>query len=433
MKNVGIVMRKELYRVFSDKKMVFGLFIMPALLVVGLCLLVGIMITSLMEEREAHEPTVLVYQAPESFQEYMNQVREDNDVYSAESGNTIHEWQGLPVWLFTMEDTRYHIIWLEDEREMEAAKKDIYMGELDLILVFPKDFDQQVQNYQIGDGIPDIETYYNPSEDYSDNARADVLAFILEGYRNRLLEERLGSLEQLEIFTIDKNNEESVIQNDNKAQGKLFGSSIPYMITILLFAGAMSLGADTFAGEKERGTMAALLMSPIKRSSIVYGKLFALMILSGLSALIYGGAMIFAMPLLYKTLGAVTGQELSFPPGQMCMMLILIVTLVFLYVALIAVCSTLAKNMKEGSTFITPVYMIVMVIGVMTMFRGEEVTNLQYLIPLYGPTMALKNVFTLDITLPGFLFAVISNLGVGALFAWITSKMFQSEKIMFNA
>lgn len=433
MKNVGIIMRKELYRVFSDKKMVFGLFIMPALVVIGLYLLMGIMMASIMKDWEEHEPTVLVYQAPESFQEYMNQVREDNEVHSAESGNMIYEWHELPVCLYTIGDTRYHIIWLEDEQEIEAAKEDIYNGELDLILVFPKGFDQQIQNYQVGDSIPDIETYYNPSEDYSDNARADVLASILEGYRNQLLEKRLGSLEQLEIYTIDKDNEESVIQNDNKAQGKLFGSIIPYMITILLFAGAMSLGADSFAGEKERGTMAALLMTPIKRSTIVYGKLFALMILSGLSALIYGGAMIFAMPLLYRTLGAMTGQELNFPPSQMCMMLIIIVTLVFLYVAIIAVCSTLAKNMKEGSTFISPVYMIVMVIGVISMFRGEEVTNLQYLIPLYGPTMALKNVFTLDITLPGFLLATLSNLVTGALFAWLTAKMFHSEKIMFNA
>jgi sodium transport system permease protein len=205
------------------------------------------------------------------------------------------------------------------------------------------------------------------------------------------------------------------------------------MITILLFASAMNLGTDSFAGEKERGTMASLLITPIKRSQIVYGKLFALMILSGLSALIYGGSLIFAMPLLYKMLGAMTGQNLSFPPRQMCMMLALIVTLVFLYVALIAFFSTLAKNIKEASTFITPVYLIVMVVGIFTIYQGDDVTAMQYLIPLFGPTMALKNVFTLDITVAGFALAIVSNLLTGALFAWLTSRLFHSEKIMFNA
>lgn len=416
MKNIGIVMRKELYRVFSDKKMIFGLFIMPALVVVGLYLLMGVMVASMMADWEEHEPTLLIYQAPVSFQNYIQHRRVQDD-----SGS------------YKINDTIYHIVWTAKEQEVEAGKEQIYSGDLDLLLTFPQDFDVQIEEYTIGGEIPDVQTYYNPSEDYSDNARTDVLNGILEPYRKYLLQERVGALEQLEVFSIDKRNEDSVIQNDNKAQGKLFGAIIPYMITILLFAGAMNLGADSFAGEKERGTMAALLMTPVKRSVIVYGKLFALMILSGLSALIYGGAMIFAMPLLYRTLGSMMGQDLNFPPSQMFMMLTLIVTLVFLYVALIALCSTFARNTKEGGTFITPVYMIVMVIGVLTMFKGEDIKNLQYLIPLYGPTMALKNVFTFDITTIGFVFAILSNLGTGALFAWITSRLFHNEKIMLNA
>ena len=179
--------------------------------------------------------------------------------------------------------------------------------------------------------------------------------------------------------------------------------------------------------------MATLLMLPLNRSVIVYGKLFALMILSGLSALIYGGAMIFALPLLYRTLGSVLGQNLSFSAGQMAMLLVLIVTMVFLYVALIAVFATLAKNTKEGGVYITPIYMIVMVIGVLSMFQGDHMSTLQYLIPLYGPTMALKNVFTLDITGLGFVLATLSNLGTGAFCAWITARLFRNERVMFNA
>lgn len=416
MKAIGIVMRKELYRVFSDKKLIFGLYIMPAMLVLGMYFLMGIMASSMMQDLAAHEPTVLVYGAPYTFQSYITDLKED----------------GQPLGSYTIGSTTYHISFTEERSELEAGKDLIYSGDLDLILAFPEGFDEQIEAYKSGDDIPDIQTFYNPSEDYSDNARNDMLVAIIEPYRKELLGDRIGDLEQLTIFTIDETNEDSVIQNDNKAQGKLFGMIIPYMITILLFAGAMSLGADSFAGEKERGTMAALLMLPIKRSHIVYGKLFALMILSGFSALVYGGAMIFAMPLLYRTLGAMLGQDLNFPPGQMIMMLTLIVTLVFLYVALIALCATFAKNMKEGSTYIMPAYMAVIAVGVMSMFK-EEVADIQYLIPFYGSTMALKNIFTFEVTATGFLLAALSNLVTGALFAWLTAKLFHSEKIMFNA
>ena len=69
---------------------------------------------------------------------------------------------------------------------------------------------------------------------------------------------------------------------------------LPYFITILLFAGAMGLGVDMITGEKERGTMASLLVTPVKRSSIVLGKVFALMALTGISSVIYVAAMVAA-------------------------------------------------------------------------------------------------------------------------------------------
>ena len=78
-----------------------------------------------------------------------------------------------------------------------------------------------------------------------------------------------------------------VVQDDQKASGKALGMMLPYFITILLFAGAMGIGTDMIAGEKERGTMASLLVTPVKRKSIVLGKVFALMTISGISSVIY--------------------------------------------------------------------------------------------------------------------------------------------------
>ena len=52
---------------------------------------------------------------------------------------------------------------------------------------------------------------------------------------------------------------------------------------------------------------------------------------------------------------------------------------------------------------------------------------------LARPTMALKNVFTFDVTVVGFVLASLSNLATGALCAWLTARLFHSEKIMFNA
>ena len=41
MKNAGIIIKKELNRVFGDKKLIFSLFLLPAVMVIGIYSLIG--------------------------------------------------------------------------------------------------------------------------------------------------------------------------------------------------------------------------------------------------------------------------------------------------------------------------------------------------------------------------------------------------------
>ncbi len=414
MKAVGIIFRKELYRVFSDPKLIFSLFILPVLTTVGIGLLMGFLIGSFIKDQEEHEPTLLVVDAPESFRDFMKTFDSQGETYEID-GYT------------------YHVAWTEDENELESAKQQIYDGDLDVILVFPKNLDALVADYEAGDEVPDVHTFYNPSEDYSNNAEGEIKNDVLIPYQKKLLHDRVGDMKSLQIFTIDEANEKSVIQDDNKAQGKIIGMVVPYLITLMLFASVMSIGTDTFTGEKERGTMATMLVKPISRVSIVLGKLLALMLLSGISAMIYGGMAIFSLPVMYKSLGELTGQNLSFSLGQMFMLLAVVVSLDFVYVSFVALAGTLANKMQESSNYILPIYLVVMVIGMVTMFKGNNITLGWYAMPLVGPTFALKNIFTTEITLPAFLVAMASNLLVGGICSWLTSRMFNNERIMFNA
>ena len=204
------------------------------------------------------------------------------------------------------------------------------------------------------------------------------------------------------------------------------------MICMLLFAGVMSFGADAFAGEKERGTLATLLVAPVKRSHIVYGKLLALMVLAALSALDYGISMLVSLPLMAVSMG---GSGVSFHISflQGCLLLAIIVSLVFVYVAIIGTCAVFAKNMKEASTFLTPAYLLVIVMGMMTMFVSGDTKTSSYLVPLYGSSMALRNVLTQEISTPQALLTIGANLVIGMILAAIMSKAFDSERIMFDA
>src|SRR5205814_8275120 len=60
----------------------------------------------------------------------------------------------------------------------------------------------------------------------------------------------------------------------------------PLMVVMWSLAGALYPAVDLCAGEKERGTMETLLITPAGRAEIVLGKFFTIWVFSAASALL---------------------------------------------------------------------------------------------------------------------------------------------------
>ena len=145
----------------------------------------------------------------------------------------------------------------------DAVTQGIYDGTIDLLAVFPENFLEQVNHYAEGGVHPDVETYYNPTESYSQLARERFVSAMQE-YEKQLLADRFGGEDMLTAFTVDAATGGNVIMDTKKAGSEYLSMMLPYLITLLLFAGTMSLGTDTISGEKERGTMAGMLVTPVQ-------------------------------------------------------------------------------------------------------------------------------------------------------------------------
>lgn len=392
------IYKKELARIFKDKKMVFSVFLLPVLIMVGIMALVGNLAERQVEDIKSHESIVYMINEPESFQAFLEAADLHLDVKSVETKE-------------------------ERENVMESLKN----GEADLMIEFPEYFDSMIQNYQQGDEVPQIKTYYNPSEDYSSSAYEVISNQALEAYRQVLLSQRVADMNGLQIFTVNSDNKEMIVQDDQKAGGKTLGMMLPYFITILLFAGAMGIGTDMIAGEKERGTMASLLVTPVKRKSIVLGKVFALMTISGISSIIYIVVMGVTFP---KIMGGDSGLDIEITPEQIVMISVLLVTIAFLYSAIVILISVFARDLKEASTYITPAYMIVLVIGLMTMFTTSEPDMKDYLIPFYNTALTLKGILMSEVTMTQYGVTLVMTLVLGGMLTALIAKAFESEKVM---
>jgi sodium transport system permease protein len=242
-------------------------------------------------------------------------------------------------------------------------------------------------------------------------------------------------MEQLQVFYIDKQPETSIIVDEQKQDGRILGMMVPFLLNIMLFAGAMGLGVDAITGEKERGTLSSMLVSPIKRGEIVFGKLISLAILSSISAAVYVVSIVVAMPILMNgaTGGALGSVSLQFSPLEIIMLLVILIVVVYLYVSIVALIAVLAKTSKEANTYVMPAYILVMLGSIMTYAGTGDAKLANFFIPIYNSAVSIQNLLMGELTLAQF-GATILTIGVlAAIITSLITRAFNSEKIMFNA
>ena len=412
MNGMSIIIKKELKRVFGDKKLVFSMFILPAIIMIALYGIMGFMIGKMNSDIEENVKKVYV-------------VNSDDRMKNAITASGF--------------DKTNDITYL-NEADFRAKEQDIrdevLNGEAQLVVYMDKDFNQKFTSYTDSSSpVPQIKLSYNTTENYSQNTYGMFATGVLEIYRTGLLQERVGSLDVLNVFDL----EDDIIEKQEKANSRFISMMLPYMIVIMLFAGAMSVGVDAMAGEKERGTLASMLLSPVNRTAIAGGKIIAMMILSGLSAIVYVVSMMIAMPVMSamgggesEMAGGFGGLSLSLVEGLQLAAIML--ALVFLFVAVISFMAIRAKDTKAASSLISPIYIVVMVAGMLTMFMsGKEVPITRYFIPVYGNAVAIKDICNGELVTSNFLASLAGTVIIAILLTIGIAKAFDDEKVMFNA
>lgn len=405
MSGLKTIISKELARVLKDKKMVFSMFILPVILVIGIMGLVFFLVNNMEKDVAEHTSVVYVQSAPQDFKAMLDSA-ENTDVH-----------------------------YIDAQENTDDILEQIREGDVDLLVEFPENFEQAVEDWEKNE-IPQVKTFYNPSKDYSSEARNTYVSTYIEAYRQSIAVIRFGSYDAVTVFSVDTDNSEMVVQDDERAMGEMLGSFVPYFITMLIFAGAMGLGVDSIAGEKERGTIASLLLTPVKRVNIVLGKIIALSILSIISALTYIVGLVLALVVGINVMGeadTIKSMAFSLSSTQAIQLIVLIMGVVLLYVALIGLMSVLSKDNKEAQTYVMPLYLLVIVAGMMTMFSSGDTSTTSYMIPIFNTSVAFRGIFTQSITVSQYIISLAITYGCAAIVIHATAKAFKSERLMFNA
>ena len=246
MKSNGIVaiMRKELARFFGDKRMVVSI-LLPGVLIYVMYSFMGQAMGSLYGVEEDYVPTVQVVNLPESV----------SALVEASGGVNLLETEASAV---------------------EDAKAAVAEQGLDLLAVFPVDFDQAITAYDPGSGgaAPNVEIYYNAASTASQSTYM-MFTSLLDAYEAQLANK----------FDINAGGDTYNLASEKDTAGTYFASLMPLLLMIFLYSGCVAVAPESIAGEKERGTIATMLITPIRRSDIAVGKILALAVIALLSGI----------------------------------------------------------------------------------------------------------------------------------------------------
>jgi len=102
------------------------------------------------------------------------------------------------------------------------------------------------------------------------------------------------------------------------------------------------------------------------------------------------------------------------------------------FIVLNSIISAYAKSIKEASGLAAPLMMVIMAVGVTTMFGSAATNNALYLIPIYNSVNILLSLFGGEFLVVPFILTMLSNLLLTAGGVYLLTVMFSNEKIMFR-
>ncbi len=393
MKNsILTIMKKEFVRFFTDRRMVLTTVIMPGLMIYLLYSFMGSGLASQFETDEDYVSNVYAVDLPES-------------VRAMEEGAPVEFTQ------VSAEDV---------DKSLDALEN----GEagFDLLAVFPKDFDAQVAAYDVAAGgeAPAVKLYYN-STDSDSQSSYHVMTGLLDTYESALANK----------FDVNPGEDTYDLATEEDMSAQIFSMMVPMLMMVFLFSGCMAVAPESIAGEKERGTIATLLVTPMKRSHLAIGKIIslsAIAILSGLSSFL--GTML-SLP---KMMGDMEGVNANvYKMTDYILVLLVVLSTVLVIITLVSIISAFARNVKEATGWVTPVMIISMLLGVTSMVESLCMTDpVWFLIPLYNSAQSMNGIFSMDVNVVNIVVTVVSNVCYAGIGVFVLAKMFDSEKVMFS-
>ena len=397
LRHVGVVWRKELLDTVRERRTLVLMIVVP--LVVMPIFALG--------------PTLLVGSQESQSQQSTQEIAVIRGEAAPELFSRIRQSEGIAI---------------VDADDPDAALQE---GDIKAILEIPEGFADAIETET---SPPPIRIRFDATESRSRAAQEKLSAF-LGAYRDAVVQTRLESrglsTELLEPFAVRSQN----VASQQEVGAFLLSFMLPLFLVLYASIGGSQTAIDVSAGEKERGTLESLLVSPPSRTSLVVGKFLTIAsvtLVATVLALVGFVVAILAAQQFMADNPIVTQLQLTLAPGIIALIFGVTALVAAMMSALTFALFTWTRNFKEAQTYASYLSFVVMIPAFVVAFTDPSTAWTSFLIPIYNATVSIKELILGDVNWNHLAVTLGSSAVYSVISIGLAVRMFKNESVLFR-
>ena len=273
---------------------------------------------------------------------------------------------------------------------------------------------------------------YVSTSEASSEARSRIIEAISvwesEVVNGTLVEAGLEPESTLDPVQWDGDVESADAATKGEQAGLVLSLFIPMVIAIWTASSAIQPSIDMTAGERERGTLEALLCLPCSRIQLLAGKWLAVASITSAGVALQIGGLLFAIT--YLASSSIIGVP-SLSVSSILLLLSAVVIFAIMVVAFELALAMKAHSVKEAGSLLGPAILFIIFPALFTqVINLDSVESWWFAIPLVNILLAMRELLLDRVILEHVVVWLLSSVLYAGLAAWLAARQFKREDLV---
>ena len=273
---------------------------------------------------------------------------------------------------------------------------------------------------------------YLSTSEGSTEARSRIIESLINWEANltevKIVEGGLDVDSTLDPLRYDGDISKSDVATEGEQAGLILSLFIPLVLAIWTFSSAIQPSIDMTAGERERGTLEALLGLPCTRNELLMGKWLGVASITGVGVMLQIVGLLFAIGYL-ATSDFIGIPDLSTP--AIILIILSIMLFAIMVVALELALAMRSHSVKEAGSILGPAIILIIFPALFTqVINLDGIESFWFSIPVINVLLALRELLLDRVIVEHVLIWSLTSVFYAALAALYAARQFKREDIV---